>query len=158
MPFSTFAQDQDSTEENVSTQESIEENNGAMIQNSEEDLRGIVEDYIKKDIELKGGFFIEEKSSGKILRLKYIGITKTNFSEDEDKTVTAQFASDGKIYSLIFSLSGTNWGSMEIVKINIAKVPESKSPIHQSDKVKKITIETVKNKGIETKERGIKER
>lgn len=130
LPLWAMAQGNAGDEPEPSVNEySQEEGSGVMIQDSDEDIRNLVEDYIKKDIALKGAFFIEDKNSGKVLSLKFVAITKTNLPEDGDKTVTAQFSSEGsKFYNLIFLLSGSNWGNMEIQKISLEPASGNAKP------------------------------
>ena len=91
LPLNMFSQDDDMIDQAVS-EEIQEEGTGIILQDSEEDIKNIVEDYIRKDVNLKGAFFIEEKASWKVLRLKYIVITKANIKEGADKTVVANFS------------------------------------------------------------------
>lgn len=151
LPIRAVAQGNDMGEPEPSVNEySQEDGSGVMIQDSDEDIRNLVEDYIKKDIALKGAFFIEDKSSGKVLSLKFVAITKTNLPEDGDKTVTAQFHSDGgKFYNLVFLLSGSNWGNMEIQKISIE--PPS-GPAKASEKDRPKENKQAQNKKEEKKE------
>lgn len=156
-PFGAFAMDGEHIDGSVVSQENVEENNGVMIQDSEEDIKNLVEDYIKKDIMLKGGFFIEERPSGKILRLKYLGITGISLPEDGDKIVTAQFIGDGKLYSLNFFLSGSDWGNMEIFKISVVQLSKTGADTSRPDR-KEESSSKEKSKDKATKENSVKQK
>lgn len=116
----SYAADEDLMDEDIYTStQTYENNNGEESQiissESEEDLAGFVEDYIKKDISLKGAFFIEDKKSKKILKLTYSKIKKTDLASDVKK-VTAEFKDNSKIYEIDFYVSGL-WGNLDITKI-----------------------------------------
>jgi len=124
VPSISYSAQEDITDDElyISTQTTNEENNdesGEIIsQESKEDIINFVEDYIKKDINLKGAFFIEDKISKKILKLNFVKIKEVIM--DEKKVITQFKDSNSKLYEINFFVSGL-WGNLDIIKININK-------------------------------------
>lgn len=102
-----------------------EEEDLAVIQESDEDLAAFVTDYIRKDIQLKGAFLIEDKASKKIFRLELSSIEpKAASAETGGKTATAQFKdAAGKKHTVVFSLQNGPWGGLDIFKIELKPAP-----------------------------------
>jgi len=99
-----------------------------LIQENDEDLAAFVTDYIRKDIQLKGAFFIEEKSSKKVLSLSLVSVKpKPAAGENAAKTITAQFKdAAGKKATVLFHLQNGPWGGLDIFKIELKKGPATK--------------------------------
>lgn len=100
-----------------------EEEIQAQLQDSDEDLAGFVEDYIKKDSILKGAFFIEDPVGKKILKLKLVSVTKKSApGPDRSKTVEAVFvnAAGGRHY-ILFHLRNTGLGEIDIYGIELKR-------------------------------------
>ncbi|MFH1620071.1 MAG: hypothetical protein ABIG11_09255 [bacterium] len=93
-----------------------------MLQESDEDLLALAEDYIRKDIQLKGAFFLENPQDGKILRLGFEGIDKKSVLKNS-RRIRAFFKSDaGKRCEVEFVLEGAQWGSLDIYRIELKKI------------------------------------
>ncbi len=105
-----------------------EEDDLALIQQSDEDLASFVTDYIRKDIMLKGAFFLEEKASKKVLRLELASIEPAVAgAENGGKTVTAQFKdAAGKKIAAVFHLQNGPWGGLDIFRIELKAAPGRK--------------------------------
>jgi hypothetical protein len=95
----------------------------ADIQESDEDLAGFVQDYIKKDTTLKGAFFLEETGSGKTLKLNLDTVLKkTTPGPDNSKIVEAVFKdAAGKKRAILFRLQSAGFGGIDILKIEFKK-------------------------------------
>ncbi|MBI4655624.1 MAG: hypothetical protein HY746_02630 [Elusimicrobia bacterium] len=103
--------------------EEITDGAGFMIQESDEDIISVVEDFIRKDVQLKGSFLIEDKSQNKILKLEFESIEKTvKTLEDGARVVKTVFndASGGKT-KVFFYLSRAQWGGIDIFQIELKK-------------------------------------
>lgn len=109
------------TAKNLNNLEEESEQPNFFIQESDEDIINFVDDFIKKDIQLKGSFLIEDVSANKILKLKFESISKTLITkEDGTKSVETFFKdSQGKKYTIIFHLIGVQWGGIDIFKIEL---------------------------------------
>lgn len=96
-----------------------------LVQESDEDLADFVTDYIRKDIQLKGAFFFENKTSGKVLRLRLSVVEpKTRPGADGTSAVTARFdGDDGAKYTLVFWVQDGAWGGLDIFKIELERSP-----------------------------------
>ena len=119
----------------VKTDEAQEEDEGqAYIQESEEDLAGFVQDYIKKDSILKGAFFLEETVSGKILKLTLDTAPKKSFDgPNNSKIVEAGFKdAAGKKHTVLFRIQSAGFGGIDIFKIEFKK--EEKPGIERTKK------------------------
>jgi len=106
-----------------------EEDVQAVIQESDSDLAAFVRDYIAKDCQLKGAFFIESPDGKKILRLKLVSIEeKTKTAPGGAKTITALFTgAAGKRYEALFYLQSASFGGAEISKIELKQKPDLKN-------------------------------
>lgn len=98
---------------------SDEEEDQTLIQENDADLSDFVTDYIRKDIQLKGAFFIEDKTSRKILKLALTGVeTIASDAEGGAKKVTAVFKdAAGKKVAVVFYLQNGPWGGLDIFKM-----------------------------------------
>jgi len=103
-----------------------EEEEQPLIQENDEDLAAFVMDYIRKDIQLKGAFFAEDKASKKIFKLELLSVDpKAAGGETGAKTVTAQFKdSGGKKVAVLFRLQNGPWGGLDIFKIELKRAGE----------------------------------
>ena len=102
----------------------------ALIQQSDEDLAAFVTDYIRKDMQLKGAFLIEDKAAKKIFRLELVSIEpKASAGENGGKTVAANFKdAAGKKLAVIFHLQNGPWGGLDIFKIEMKALPVKQKP------------------------------
>jgi hypothetical protein len=107
-----------------------EEDGQAVIQENDEDLAAFVTDYIRKDIQLKGAFFLEEKTSRKLLKLSLASVEqKAASAEGGVKLVAASFKdAAGKKYTAMFHLQNGPWGGLDIFKIELKTAPAKTSP------------------------------
>jgi len=107
-----------------------EEDGQALIQENDEDLAAFVTDYIRKDIQLKGAFFLEEKGSRKLLKLSLASVEqKAAGSENGVKLVAAVFKdAAGKKYTAVFHLQNGPWGGLDIFKIELKTAPAKTAP------------------------------
>ena len=105
-----------------------EEEDLALIQQSDEDLAAFVMDYIRKDIQLKGAFLIEDKVSKKVFRLELASIEpKAAAGENGGKTVAANLKdAAGKKTAVVFHLQNGPWGGLDIFKIELKTPPAGK--------------------------------
>jgi len=94
------------------------------VQESDEDLAAFVTDYIRKDIQLKGAFFLEERPSKKILKLELASVEpKAAAGQNGARSVTVTFKDPaGKKRTALFWLQDGPWGGLDIFKIEL-KVP-----------------------------------
>ncbi|MEW5950354.1 MAG: hypothetical protein GX447_01120 [Elusimicrobia bacterium] len=133
-----------------------DEDAGVMVQDSDEDIKNIVEDYVKKDESLKGSFLVEDKISGKILKLKYLAVIESKNLNEESKKVKVQFndPSSGKFRIVSFLLKGSNWGNIEIEKMELEPLvsAENKTDISKSGK-KEIKTSVNSDKKSESKDK-----
>ena len=102
----------------------------AYIQESDEDLAGFVQDYVKKDTILKGAFLLEEAGSGKILKLIMAPAPlKSSDGPNNSKIVEAVFKDAvGKEYSVLFRIQSAGFGGIDIFKIEFKKEEQPKNP------------------------------
>lgn len=115
-------EDEGLTEAAVSTdtaKSSDEDDGQPVIQENDEDMAAFVMDYIRKDIQLKGAFLLEEKSSGKVLKLSLVSVDqKPADAENGAKKIGVVFKdAAGKKYSAAFHLQNGPWGGLDIFKI-----------------------------------------
>ena len=97
-----------------------EEEEQPLVQESDEDLAAFVTDYIRKDVQLKGAFLIEDKASGKILRLELVSVDRKAAGENGSRAVRAGFKdAAGKKYSALFWVQLGPWGGLDIHKIEL---------------------------------------
>lgn len=97
-----------------------EEEEQPLVQESDEDLAAFVTDYIRKDVQLKGAFLIEDKASGKILRLELVSVDRKAAGENGSRAVRAGFRdAAGKKYSALFRVQLGPWGGLDIHKIEL---------------------------------------
>lgn len=111
----------------------------AQIQESDEDLVGYVEDYIKKDIMLKGAFLLEDLSAKKILRLQVDSVSRTvENGADNSKIVPTVFKdAAGKKYNVLFHLQSAGFSDVDIFKIELKKEEKHKAPAADKNGKKK---------------------
>lgn len=97
-----------------------------VIQESDEDLAAFVQDYISKDSALKGAFFIEERGSGKVLKLSLDTLLrKTSEGPDNSRIVEGVFkAAGGKKCSVLFYIQSAGFGGLDIFKVELKKKEE----------------------------------
>lgn len=103
-----------------------EEDDGqALIQENDEDLAAFITDYIRKDIQLKGAFLLEEKATRKILKLTPYSVSqKAEDGENGVKKVKAVFEDmAGKKHNAVFYLQNGPWGGLDIFKIALKAEP-----------------------------------
>lgn len=129
-PAAAAYEDEGLSEAAVSTEtvkNSDEEEDQPVIQANDEDLTAFVMDYIRKDTQLKGAFFIEEKPTKKILKLSLVSVDpKPANGEGGARKVTAVFKdAAGKKYPALFYLQNGPWGGLDIFKIEL-KQPAGK--------------------------------
>ena len=105
------------------------------IQESEEDLSGFVQDYVKKDSSLKGAFLLEDPASGKVLKLALEAAPKKSADGlNNTKVLEAVFKdSAGKKYTVLFHIQSAGFGGIDIFRIELKKEPKP----GQKDKPKK---------------------
>jgi hypothetical protein len=100
-----------------------DEDDQTMIQENDEDLADFVTDYIRRDIQLKSFFFVEDRSSGKVLKLQLVSVEKAvsvDASEAGAKIVTAVFKdAAGKKFQVAFHLQNGPWGGLDIFKLDL---------------------------------------
>ena len=92
-----------------------------VIQESDEDLAAFVTDYLDKDIALKGAFLLEDKATGKVLRLRLVSVDgKIAPGAAGGWMVTAYFkdAAD-KRFTVLFRVRDGSWGGLDIFKIEL---------------------------------------
>ena len=103
------------------------------VQESDEDLAAFVTDYIRKDIQLKGAFFLEEQPAKKILKLDLASVEpRASAGSNGARAVIVTFKDPaGKKRTALFWLQGGPWGGLDIFKIElktpgVKPVPELK--------------------------------
>jgi hypothetical protein len=97
-----------------------EEEEQPLVQESDEDLAAFVTDYIRKDVQLKGAFLIEDKATGKILRLELVSVDRKAAGDNGSRAVRAGFKdAGGKKYSALFWVQLGPWGGLDIYKIEL---------------------------------------
>jgi hypothetical protein len=98
-----------------------DEDQQTVIQEADEDLAAFVTDYIRKDVQLKGSFFLEEKATKKLLKLALVSVSqKPENGEAGVKKVAAVFKdAAGKTYPAVFFLQNGPWGGLDIFKIEL---------------------------------------
>ncbi len=97
-----------------------EEEEQPLVQESDEDLAAFVTDYIRKDVQLKGAFLIEDKASGKILRLELVSVDRKAAGDNGSRAVRAGFKdAAGKKYTALFWVQLGPWGGLDIHKIEL---------------------------------------
>jgi hypothetical protein len=103
------------------TARSEDEEDQPQVQETDEDLAAFVTDYIRKDILLKGAFFLEELPSRKILKLELASVApKASGSENGARAVTVTFKdAANKKRTALFWLQGGPWGGLDIFKIEL---------------------------------------
>ena len=106
-----------------------DEDDQAVIQESDSDRAAFVRDYIARDCQLKGAFFIESPAKKQILRLKLVSLEKkTKDVPGSAKTLAALFAdASGKSYEVLFYLQSASFGGTEIIKIELLQQPAAKT-------------------------------
>ena len=102
----------------------------AYIQESDEDLAGFVQDYVRKDTILKGAFFLEDAVSGKVLKLNLETVLKkSSDGPNNSKIVEAVFKdAAGKQHTILFRIQSAGFGGIDIFKIEFKKEEQPKNP------------------------------
>ena len=120
-----------STEISKTEYSAEEEETVAEIQESDEDLAGFVQDYVRKDSSLKGAFLMEEPGGGKLLKLSLDSVAKTSAAgPDNSKIIEAAFKSpDGRKHRLLFHLRSAGFGGIDIYKIEFKKEEKTEKPL-----------------------------
>jgi hypothetical protein len=118
---------------------SDEDEDQTMIQENDEDLADFVTDYIRKDVQLKGAFFIEDRASKKVLKLELVSVENAAAdAEGGTKKVTAVFKdAAGKKVPVAFYLQNGPWGGLDIFKMESrfqAEKPAAKPKAKAKDK------------------------
>ena len=83
-----------------------------------------IENYIRNDINLKGGFFVYDKNNKEILDLTLMKIHKERLSNIGGNTyfACADFkASNGKVYDLDIFMMGKSQDNLDVTEINVHK-------------------------------------
>jgi len=127
-PAAAAYEEEGLTEAAVSTEtlkNGDEEEDQTVIQENDEDLAAFVTDYIRKDTQLKGAFFVEDKASGKTLKLSLVSVAqKAADGEGGVKLVKAVFKdAAGNKFSAVFTLQNGPWGGLDIFKIDLKPAP-----------------------------------
>ncbi len=107
-----------------------EDDGQTLIQETDEDLTAFVTDYIRKDIQLKGAFLIEDRTSKALLRLELAAIEPAaSAGANGARTVTAHFK-DGKgtAFTIVFHLQSGPWGGLDIFKLELKARPAQAAP------------------------------
>ncbi|MCM2266663.1 MAG: hypothetical protein NDI60_02690 [Elusimicrobiales bacterium] len=102
-----------------------EDEDQTVIQENDEDLAAFVVDYVRKDIQLKGAFFLEEPGSKKLLKLSLDSVgQKPENGEGGVKKVAAVFRdAAGKKRTAVFHLQNGPWGGLDIFRIELKPAP-----------------------------------
>lgn len=123
-----------------------EEAGQVMVQDSEEDVLNFVEDYIKKDIALKGSFLMEDAASKQLLKLKFLQLRKEVVQEETAKIAVAELKdSNSRQYEAHFYVTGMNWGNLDISKIVLKKTAPAKEPAKKTEPQKPAVKEDKKS-------------
>ena len=130
-PVRAAYEDDGLTEAAVSTETAKngeEEEAQPVIQENDEDLAAFVTDYVRKDIQLKGSFFLESKPDRKLLKLDLVSVeSKAVPGENGAKKVAAVFKdAASKKYPVFFHLQAGPWGGLDIFRIEL-KAPQAKA-------------------------------
>lgn len=93
-------------------------------------VRGAVEEYVKKESELKGGFFLRGLNSGEIrdLRFDYVHDGVEPLSENQYRVCVDFLDESKKRLDVDFYLSPTPSGEFRISKIKVHRVNGVKQP------------------------------
>ncbi len=107
-----------------------EDEDQTVIQENDEDLAAFVTDYIRKDTQLKGAFFLEDKTASKTLKLSLVSVgPKPADGEGGAKLITAVFKdAAGNKFPVVFTLQNGPWGGLDIFKIELKTPPAKKKP------------------------------
>lgn len=110
----------------VST-DTAEEEAQPVVQESDEDLAAFVTDYIRKDIQLKGAFFIEDRASKRVLKLELASVEpKAAPGGNGARSVGAVFRDPaGKKFTVRFWVQDGPWGGIDIFRMDLL-LPGSK--------------------------------
>ena len=102
-----------------------EEEEQVVIQESDSDLAAFVQDYVAKDCQLKGTFFIESQAKKQILRLKLVSLEKKiKDAPGGAKMLMAHFVdASGRNYGVMFYLQSSSFGGTDITKIELNPKP-----------------------------------
>ena len=129
VPSGAAYEDDGLTEGAVSTEtvkNGDDEEAQAVIQENDEDLAAFVTDYIRKDIQLKGAFFMENKADKRLFKLELVSVDgKASGGETGAKTVAAVFKDGaGKKHTVLFHLQPGPWGGLDIFKLELKTTQE----------------------------------
>jgi len=104
---------------------SDEEEEQPLVQESDEDLAAFVTDYIRRDIQLKGSFFLEDKASKKVYRLQLASVErKTAPGGNGERGVTVVLKDEaGKKFPAVFWVQAGPWGGLDIFRIDFKAAP-----------------------------------
>jgi hypothetical protein len=102
------------------TAKNSEEEGAPIIQESDEDLAAFVTDYIRRDIQLKGAFFLEDGATRKVHRLQLDSVKKSTLpGANGERGVTAVFNDEaGKKFTALFWVQAGPWGGLDIFRID----------------------------------------
>lgn len=103
---------------------SDDEEDQPVVQESDEDLAAFVTDYIGRDIQLKGAFFLEDRTSRKVHRLQLASVgKKTAPGANGERGVSVVLKDEaGKRFTAVFWVQAGPWGGLDIFRIDF-KVP-----------------------------------
>ncbi len=104
---------------------SDEEEEQPLVQESDEDLAAFVTDYIRRDIQLKGSFFLEDKTSKKVYRLQLASVDrKTAPAGSGERGVSVVLKDEaGKKFPAVFWVQAGPWGGLDIFRIDFKVSP-----------------------------------
>ncbi len=107
-----------------------EEDGQTLIQENDEDLAAFITDYIRKDIQLKGAFLMEDKTTRKFLKLAPYSVSqKAEDGENGVKKVKAVLEDTaGRKYDAVFYLQSGPWGGLDIFKIDLKAAASKPAP------------------------------
>jgi hypothetical protein len=92
---------------------------------SEEDLADAIQDYVKKDAALKGGYFLiydEEAKRPLALTLERVHRDRLSWISDDTYFACADFkGANGKTYDIDIFMKGKNKNKLQVTEISIHK-------------------------------------
>lgn len=104
-----------------------EEEEQPLVQERDEDLAAFVTDYIRKDIQLKGAFFLEDRASKKLFRMELASVeSKAQAGENGARAVAVTLKdAAGKKHKVLFWVQAGPWGGLDIFRIDF-RLPGAK--------------------------------
>ena len=104
---------------------SEEEEEQPLVQESDEDLAAFVTDYIRRDIQLKGSFFLEDKASRKVYRLQLASVDRKAAPGGNGERGISVVLKDeaGKKFPAVFWVQAGPWGGLDIFRIDFKVSP-----------------------------------